>query len=211
MISARRRSGRQARRGAADDLRADREVAEHPALLGEPELRAVGVLARPADVVDDRRRHQQVGVEAGMKRAGLEHERRDGDRVLEQAPEVGVMGRAGAGRTAKVGGQRTGEDDPGDRVAQWSVVDLAREVLEKAVELLDRPIGGGQELLGLVAAGLEAARIVDLDHQLASEASRPCRARRSRRLPRTAGRSGRHLETRAPATVPLRSRSRRDR
>ena len=93
-------------RGGADDLRPDREVAEHPALVGEPELGAVGELARAAAVVQDRRRHQQVRVEPRVQRAGLADERRDRDRVLEQPAEVRVVARARARRAAELGRQR---------------------------------------------------------------------------------------------------------
>ena len=61
--------------------------------------RAVGELARLAEVVDDRGAQQQVAVEARVQRAQLERQRRDGDGVLEQAAEVGVV-RAGASRRA---------------------------------------------------------------------------------------------------------------
>ena len=77
----RQRSG-----GGADDLGADREVAEHPALVGDPELCPVGELSRLAGVVEDRRRHQQVGVEPRMQHAGLEHQGRDRNRVLDHPP-----------------------------------------------------------------------------------------------------------------------------
>jgi hypothetical protein len=57
--------------GGADDLGADREVTEQPALLGQPELGPVGEFANLADVVQEGRSHQQVGVEARMKLAEL--------------------------------------------------------------------------------------------------------------------------------------------
>ena len=73
------------------------------ALVADPELGAVGELARLADVVEQRRRHQQVGVEPRVELTELADERADRDRVLEQAAEVGVMAGAGAGRAAQLG------------------------------------------------------------------------------------------------------------
>src|SRR5437762_12739212 len=46
---------------------------------------------------------------------------------------------------------------------------LAAEVLEEPFELVDRPVGGGQELGGVVAPGLEPADVVELGDQLAPE------------------------------------------
>ena len=68
------------------------DVAEQAALGAARDLRAIGELARLADVVDDRRAQQQVAVQPRMQRAQLERERRDGDRVLEQPAEVRVVG-----------------------------------------------------------------------------------------------------------------------
>ena len=59
-----------------------------------------------ADVVQDRRADQHVRVEPRVQHAGLQRERRHGDRVLEQAAQVGVVARARAGRAAELGPER---------------------------------------------------------------------------------------------------------
>jgi hypothetical protein len=46
--------GRQIVGNAGDELRADRKVAEHPALVAQLEPRSVGELAGLADVVEER-------------------------------------------------------------------------------------------------------------------------------------------------------------
>ena len=84
---------------------ADHQVAEQPALLGQPDLGAVGELARAAEVVDDRGGQQQVGVQARVQLAELVGERRHRDRVLEQAAEVGVVAATRARRAAQRGAQ----------------------------------------------------------------------------------------------------------
>ena len=68
--------------------------------------RAVGELARLADVVDDRRAEQQVAVQARVPERELLGERRHGDGVLEQAAEVGVVAGARARRAPPRGAQR---------------------------------------------------------------------------------------------------------
>ena len=54
-----------------DQRRADREVAEHRPLVADSELGPVGELAGLADVVEERRRHEQVRVELRMELADL--------------------------------------------------------------------------------------------------------------------------------------------
>ena len=49
-------------------------------------------------------------------------------------------------------------------------MDLADQVLEEALELLDRAVGGGQELGRVEAPRLEPADVVELGDQLAAEA-----------------------------------------
>ena len=83
----------------------DLDVAEQPALVGEADLGAERELARAAEVVDDRGGEQQVLVQPRVQRARLHRERRDGDGVLEQPAEVGVVARractaSGAARRA---------------------------------------------------------------------------------------------------------------
>ena len=113
-----RRCGRRARRGArrrsAGAPRAARRV-ERPRARSSIRRRprwtwpssrpsSVGAKAGPraeleraADVVHERRREQQVAAQPRMQLGGLAAERRDADRVLEQAAGVGVVA-VGRGR-----------------------------------------------------------------------------------------------------------------
>ena len=178
-------------RRRADELGADREMAEHAALLAEPELGAIGELARAADVVEDRGRHQQVRVEPRVQRAGLEHQRGDRHRVLEQATEVGVMSAAGGRGAAKVGRQRPREHHPVDHRAQVGVVDLvapgARES-PPAPRRIDRRRAGTRSrhsFLVRACARPRARRRARRGSAPRGPGSRP------RRRPRSAARSGR--------------------
>ena len=93
--------------------------------------------------------------------------------MLEEPAEVGVVPGAGARRAAEVVGHRAAEQEPLHHPQQRRVVDLAREVLEEALELLDRAIGGRQELRRVVRAGLQALDIVELGDHLAAKALDP--------------------------------------
>ena len=118
---------------------------QQPPLLGQADLGAVGELARLAEVVDERRGEQQVGVQARMQLAGLKRERRYRDRVLEQAAEVGVMAGPGAGRPAPVRAQRRVAEQVVQQRAVPGLVHLARQVLEEAVELVEVAVGDREE------------------------------------------------------------------
>ena len=120
-------------------------MAEQPALVGQPDLRAVGELARLAQVVHERGGHQQVRVEPRVQLAGLERERRDGDRVLEQAAEVGVVAAARARGAAPGRAQLGVAEQLLQQRAVAGLVDLAGEVLEEAVELVDVAVGDREE------------------------------------------------------------------
>ena len=67
------------------------DVAEQASLVGRREDGRPAELARPADVVDEGRRDQQVGAQPGMDLRELAAEGRDADRVLEQPAGVGVV------------------------------------------------------------------------------------------------------------------------
>ena len=70
-----------------------------------PDLRAVGELARLADVVQQRGGDQHVGVQPRVQDARLQRERPDRDGVLEQPAEVGVVAGARARRAPELGAQ----------------------------------------------------------------------------------------------------------
>ncbi len=120
--------------------------------------------------MDDRRRDQQVGVQAHVQGAGLERERRDGDGVLEQAAEVRVVAGARARGAAPCRAQRAVGEQVVQQRAQARVMDLAREVLEEAVELVEVAVGDGQERRRIDLAVLYAPDRAQLDLQLVAEA-----------------------------------------
>ena len=164
---------RQVSRSRAHDFGAQRQVPHQASLLGDPKLGPIGELARLADVVEERRGHQQVRVQARMQLADLEHQRRHGDRVLDQPTNVGVMAGAGAGRAAKLRTDGIGEQNPLDHLAQRRVVDLAGQVLEEALELLGVAVRGGQEVRRVELSRLDGLDFLDLGHQLPAEALHP--------------------------------------
>src|SRR4051794_32632463 len=102
---------------------------DQAALLAQSDLGAEPELARLADVVQDRRRHQQVGVEPAVQVARLLRERRDSNRVLQQPTEVGVVTGARAGRAAELGAEAVIPEEGVDEPPQAWVVHLASEVL----------------------------------------------------------------------------------
>ncbi len=67
------------------------EVPEQTPLVGAGELRAKGELAGLAEVVQQGGGEQQVAVETGVQGAELESQSGDGDGMLEQPAEVGVV------------------------------------------------------------------------------------------------------------------------
>ena len=106
-----------------------------------------------------------------MQLAGLERERRDRDRVLEQAAEVGVVAGARARRAAPLGAQRRVLEQRLQQRAVAGLVHLAHEVLEEPVELVEVAVGDRQERRGVGALGALDRAHVDL--QLVAEALDP--------------------------------------
>ena len=145
-IQLRVREAVQARRPPGHELLAEDHVPDERPRLAELDLGAEVELARLAHVVEDRRAEQQVRVEPRVQHAGLLGERGHRHRVLEQAAQVGVVARPRAGRAR---GDRRGSlvtEEQAEQPRQVSVVHLAREVLQEAVELLDVAVGDRQEL-----------------------------------------------------------------
>ena len=80
------------RRGALfDQAQAEVHVPEQPPLLGRAEGRPARELDGASDVVQQRRRQQEVGAQPRMELGDLAADRRHADRVLEQASGVAVM------------------------------------------------------------------------------------------------------------------------
>ena len=126
--------------------------------------------------MDERGGEEEVLVQARVQRAGLDRERRDRDGVLEQPAEVGVM--AARACTASGAARRVARASPSRRVDQAPerrVADLAREVLEEAVELVEVAVGDGQERGGVGLAGAARRDRAHVDLQLVAEALDPAR------------------------------------
>ena len=122
-------------------------------------------------------------------------ERGHGDGVLEQPAQVGVVSGAGGRRAAPglpqdaVGHQRV------EQSAVALVVDLARQVLEEAVKLVEVTIGA-REKYARIGLAVLAGYVGDLEHGVAHRGS----ARRApTREPGRRARNGRpgdqHFET----------------
>ena len=118
---------------------------EQPPLVGQPDLGAVGELARPPEIVHQRGRQQQVLVQARVQLADLVGERRHRDRVLEQAAEVRVVPASRARRAPQLRPQATSPSSPSSKRPKTPVMHLAGQVLEEPVELVEVPVGSGEE------------------------------------------------------------------
>ena len=136
-----RRQRGDAGRVLAQQREPELDVPEQPAGLRQPDLGAVRELPRAAEVVDERGGRQQIAVQPRVQRAGLLRERAARDAVLEQPAEVGMVPVAGARRAAPLRTQLAVVEQDVDQRPQPGVVDLAREVLEEAVELVEVAVG----------------------------------------------------------------------
>jgi hypothetical protein len=105
-----------------------------------------------------------------MQLARLHGDRSYCDRVLEQAAEVRVMAVARARRPAPRRAQRRVAEQRVEQRAQAGVVDLAREVLEEAIELVEVTVGDRQEGRGIGVVVGRARDRAQLDLQLVAEA-----------------------------------------
>ena len=85
-----------------DEPNPELDVPQQVSLVRHRETGPGAELEHTADVVDERRREQQIGAQARVELRRLATDRRDADGVLEQAARVGVVsvGRRGACRRA---------------------------------------------------------------------------------------------------------------
>ena len=111
-------------------------------------------LQRPAEVVQQGRRQDEIGAESRMKLSGLPAQRRDADGVLEQPASVGVVA-LGRRQPAHRPANEVVGDEAVDEVAQPPVRDLAREELEEAVELRSVPPKRGRQRRRVVGSRLQ--------------------------------------------------------
>src|SRR5687767_12054864 len=120
----------EATRALGHELLAERQMPHQGTGLAEGYLGGEVELERLAHVVQESGAHEQIRVQPRVKGAGLEGQRPDRDRVLDQAAEVGVVAGAGARCAPEVGAERVVSDEGVEQAAVVRVVDLAREVLE---------------------------------------------------------------------------------
>ena len=119
-------------------------------------------LDRATDVVQQRGGEQEVVAQARMELGGLAAERRDADRVLEQAAGVAVVPvRPGGGeRAERRPDARRRRGRPRRAPARPGCDDLAREEVEEAVELVGIAAHRGRQLGGIrVGRGLDGAHL----------------------------------------------------
>jgi uncharacterized protein (DUF1015 family) len=107
------------------------DMAEQASFLGRRKDGRWAELAGAADVVDERGGEQQIRAQPRMDLAELAAERRDPDRVLEQAAGVRVV----AVRRRRIRAQRRAGERSRDDRTKGLVVHLAGEELEEAFEL----------------------------------------------------------------------------
>ena len=110
-------------------------MAQQPAFVRDRDRDSAGERLGAAEVVQERRGGQQVGVEPRVQLGGLAAQRRDRHGVLQQAAGVGVVGLGGGGVSHPRADPLVAEEARHQRV-QPGMVDLAGEELEKAVERL---------------------------------------------------------------------------
>ena len=119
--------------GGVDHAHAGDDVADHAPFVGDGDRHAGAERLGAADVVQERRREQDVGVEARVELGRLAAERRDGHGVLEEAAGVVVVGLRRGRRPQPLAQPRVVEH-AAHQSAQAVVVDLGREELEEPLE-----------------------------------------------------------------------------
>ena len=158
----RRASAARPARALLDETQAEVDVAEQTALVGLAEGRALRQLARPPDVVEERRCEQEVEAQTRDGAATSRGDRRHADRMLEQSAGVRVMALCGRKPTQRRAQVRVPTNRPTMALSP-GCADLAREELEEAVELVGIPPQRGCERHRVgIRRGLECAD-VDLE------------------------------------------------
>ena len=202
------------------DLLAEHEVAEQPALVGQPDLGAVGELARPAEVVR-RSPRSAAGPGSGAGAAG-----RPRRRAWPPPPcaRAGRPGRRGARPRVQGARRHAARSSTIPRAiaskkrAIAAVVHLAGQVLEEPVELVEVPVGASagtapdppplrEPSTGIRRIRRNSRDVDHLEHRLIAEALDPPGHADQLTALEPAGQRIRVAGTRGPAIVPLRSRN----
>jgi Protein of unknown function (DUF1015) len=124
-----------------DQAQAQMHMAEELSLVRGQEERAAVELEEAADVVEKRGGHEQVAPQALVELGDVAADRRDRDRVLEEAAGVGVMRVRCGGQYPQARAQVDVTREASHERVQLRMGDLRGEKLEEAVELLDVTTG----------------------------------------------------------------------
>jgi Protein of unknown function (DUF1015) len=138
-----------------DQPQAKVDVAEQAALVGGREGGAGPELERSPDVVEEGGGQQELGAKPRVELGRLATERRDADRVLEQAAGVGVVIVPGRRERREVA---VGEHAAHGRT-QAGVGDLLAEELEESLELGGVAAEGRRQRGGIDVGRLERAHV----------------------------------------------------
>ncbi len=165
------RPGVQSSRPRLDQAQSEVDVPEQPALVRGTEHGPRPQLERPAEVVEDRRRNEEIAAEARVQLRRLAADRRDRHRVLEQSTRVGVMELEARRERAQAGAKLWIPYELPHRGAQARVRDLAGEEVEETVELVRVAAHCRRQSLGIRGgSGLERP---DLELEAIAEALHP--------------------------------------
>ena len=116
--------------------------------------------------MEQRRREQQVGAQPRVQLRCLARQRRDANRVLEQAARVGVVRLGGGQLSQRLPDLGVAEEPPHER-SQAGMRELAGEELEEAVQLVRVAAQPRREARRILLGGLDRA---DLELQPVVEA-----------------------------------------
>ena len=151
--------GIEIRAALLDQAQPKMNVAEQLTLVRGSKQRASVKLERSADVVQQGTGKDQVGTQPGVNAGRLATQGGDVDRVLEEPACVVVMPVRRRGKLAKPRAQVGVGEKPCDEGTKSGMVDLGREELEKAVELVEIASRLGNEGCGISVGLLEVANV----------------------------------------------------
>ena len=135
------------------------DVTEEAALVRGPEDRCTAELERPAGVVQERRRQQEIGAQAWMHLRCVPADGRDGDGVLEEPARVVVVDLRARRQLAEPCAEGLVAQEPPDERPQTGMGDLRTEKFEEPVELVAVSPEPGRESRGVLLGGLERAHL----------------------------------------------------
>jgi len=136
-----------------DQAQAQMHVSEQASFVGGLEDGATRQLDRPAGIVEQGGREQEIRSQAGMELRDLPADRRHADRVLEQAAGIAVVAFGRRRQGPQLRTERLVVDEAPDGGSQAGVGDLGGQELEEPFELVGVPAHRGRQLGGVEAFG----------------------------------------------------------